>query len=64
MSFGHNPHQQENAGEFGVSNPPARPRTPAEKYDEMMRRRAYFRQRIAEYDASRVEPEEPSCAMW
>ncbi|CAG2150296.1 hypothetical protein [Cupriavidus plantarum] len=63
MSYGHNPYQQENAGE-SLSNPPGRPRTPAEKYDEMMRRRAYFQQRIAEYDATRVEPEEPAYVMW
>ncbi|RLK36177.1 hypothetical protein [Cupriavidus plantarum] len=64
MIFYDNPRQPDDESAFGVPKSPTVPTTLEEKYEEMMRRRACFRQMIAEYDASREEPEEQSCAMW
>ncbi|NYH97406.1 hypothetical protein FHX63_000182 [Cupriavidus plantarum] len=64
MIFYDNPRQPDDESAFGVPKSPTVPTTLEEKYEEMMRRRACFRQMIAEYDASRGEPEERSCAMW
>jgi len=49
---------------LGLSQAPTRPRTKAEEYAEMKRRRAAFRKVIADYEASRGEYDESSYQVW